>query len=322
MPTDENLQTRGCQLASMCNNCQSQNETSSHLFLTGTFVTKLWDWLGKLFNICLNTVSIESILLVCNGQWSPQVKGVLVAAIINTINTVWLCINLKRFDNKKMNLVQAKSRILVATSLAGNNSKLLTNNAVSNFVILREFKVKQNFQKAPRVKEVVWLAPQVGWIKIKTDGVAHGSPGLAGGGCIFRDCTWNYLGGFAAFFGIKDSLFAEIQAAIMALEIANQKGWKDIWLECDSALVVDLFNGKGVVPWRLVNSWHRCLHWISLMRFRVTHIFREGNTCADRLASFGVSSKMFTLWDAIPRFIFEEFNRNRLGLPNYRCNFL
>ncbi|KAF1864431.1 hypothetical protein Lal_00021853 [Lupinus albus] len=124
-----------------------------------------------LFSICFNTVSIESLFLVCNGQWSPQVKGVLVAAIINTINIVWFCRNLKRFDDKKMTLVQAKSRIMLTTSLAGNNSK-------------------------------------------------------------------------------------------------------------------------------------------------------EGNTCADRLASFGVSSKVFTWWDVIPRFIFEDFNKNRLGLPNYRCNFL
>ncbi|KAF1878815.1 hypothetical protein Lal_00047487 [Lupinus albus] len=68
---------------------------------------------------------------------------------------------------------------------------------------------------------------------------------------------------------------------------------------------MDIFDGKGVVPWRLVNSWLRCMHWISLMKFKLTHIFRE-----DRLAAFGVSSKVYTWWDAIPRFIFEEFNRN------------
>ncbi|KAF1865677.1 hypothetical protein Lal_00021708 [Lupinus albus] len=137
-----------------------------------------------------------------------------------------------------------------------------------------------------------------------------------------KDCTGNYRGGFAAFFGITDSLFAEVQAAIMAIEIANKKGWKNIWLECDSTLVVDIFKGRGVVPWRLVNSWLRCIHGISSMRFIVTHIFREGNTCADRLAAFGVTSKVYTWWDVIIRFIFEEFNRNRLGVPNYRCNFL
>ncbi|KAF1862641.1 hypothetical protein Lal_00013402 [Lupinus albus] len=231
-------------------------------------------------------------------------------------------INSTRFDDKKLTLVQAKSRIKLATSLAGNNSKLLTNNSVSNFVILREFKVNQNFQRAPRIQEVVWKAPQTGWIKINTDGAAHGSPSLAGGGCIFRYCTGNYRGGFAAFFGIKDSIFAESQAAIMAIEIGNKKGWNDIWLECDFALVVDIFEGRGVVPWRLMNSWLRCIHEISSMRFIVIHIFREGNTCADRLVVFGVTSKVYTWWDVIPRFIFEEFNKNRLGIPNYICNFL
>ncbi|KAF1872450.1 hypothetical protein Lal_00016748 [Lupinus albus] len=233
MPTDENLQKRGCHLASLCSNCYSQIETSNHVFLTCSFVVQLWDWLGGIFKIHFNINSIESLFLVCNRQWCPQVKGVLVAAIINTINTAWFCRNSSRFDGKKLSLVQAKSRIKLATSLAGNNSKLLTNNSVSNF-----------------------------------------------------------------------------------------KGWKNIWLECDSILVVDIFKGRGVVPWRLVNSWLRCMHGISSMRFIVTHIFREGNTCADRLAAFGVTSRVYTWWDVIPRFIFEEFNKNRLGIPNYRCNFL
>ncbi|KAF1897675.1 hypothetical protein Lal_00032432 [Lupinus albus] len=71
-----------------------------------------------------------------------------------------------------------------------------------------------------------------------------------------------------------------------------KKGWKNIWLECDSTLVVDIFKGRRVVPWRLVNSWLRCMHGISSMRFIVTHIFREGNACADRLTAFGVTSKV------------------------------
>ncbi|KAE9611271.1 hypothetical protein Lalb_Chr06g0160781 [Lupinus albus] len=75
-------------------------------------------------------------------------------------------------------------------------------------------------------------------------------------------------------------------------------------------------------PWRLANKWRICKMWISSMRFKVSYIFREGNTCADKLTSFGVSSKVYTWWDVTPSFIFEEVNKNRLGLPNYRCNFL
>ncbi|KAF1888435.1 hypothetical protein Lal_00011206 [Lupinus albus] len=177
----------------------------------------------------------------------------------------------------------AQLKIKLATSLSRNNSKLLTNNSIANFVILREFKVKQNFPKAPRIKEVVWLAPQAGWIKINTDGAAHGSPGFAGGGCIYRDSNGDYMGGFADFFGVRDSLFAELQEAIMAVEIAQQKGWMDIWLECDSVMVVEIFNGKGTIPWR------------------------EGNTYADRLAAFGVSSK-YQSWKSL---LSERFSPER-----------
>ncbi|KAF1898214.1 hypothetical protein Lal_00032980 [Lupinus albus] len=215
MPTYDNLQKRGCHLASMCSNCNTHVETSSHLFLTCPFVVKLWDWLGSIFNIHINTSPIDSIFSVCNGQWSPHVKGVLVVAVIHTVNIVWFCRNHKRFENKALNLLQPQSKIKLATSLSGNNSKILTNNSFT-------------FQKAPRIKEVVWISPLVGWIKINSDGAAHGAPGIAGGGSIFRDFKGAYMGGFVAFFGIKDSLFVELQAAIMEIEIAHQKGWKAI----------------------------------------------------------------------------------------------
>ncbi|KAF1876325.1 hypothetical protein Lal_00029673 [Lupinus albus] len=97
---------------------------------------------------------------------------------------------------------------------------------------------------------------------------------------------------------------------------------RDIWLECDSALVVEIFSRKGKIPWKLANKWHTCLEYISSMRFKVTHIYREGNTCAERLVAFGVYSQLYTWWDVTPKIILEEFNKNRLGLPKYRLNSL
>jgi len=45
------------------------------------------------------------------------------------------------------------------------------------------------------------------------------------------------------------------------------------------------------------------------------HIFREGNSCADKLASFGTSAQGLVWWDLIPSFIREDFFHNRYGLP-------
>lgn len=40
--------------------------------------------------------------------------------------------------------------------------------------------------KAPKIIEIQWQPPSLGWIKINTDGAAIGAPGRAGCGGIFR----------------------------------------------------------------------------------------------------------------------------------------
>ncbi|KAF1889899.1 hypothetical protein Lal_00025229 [Lupinus albus] len=40
----------------------------------------------------------------------------------------------------------------------------------------------------------------------------------------------------------------ELQDAIISIGIAHKKDWKSIWLERDSAMVVDIFNDNTIVP--------------------------------------------------------------------------
>lgn len=103
-----------------------------------------------------------------------------------------------------------------------------------------------------------------------------------------------------------------------SVEIASRKGWTNIWLETDSQLVVMAFSNGLDIPWKLQNRWSNCIGLVKTMNFNVTHIYREGSVCADRLASYGLHHQGFTWWDSFPSFIGEEFGRNRLGLPNYR----
>jgi len=34
-----------------------------------------------------------------------------------------------------------------------------------------------------------------------------------------------------------------------AIEIAHRRGWYKLWLECDSSLVVKVFDHDDVIPW-------------------------------------------------------------------------
>lgn len=57
---------------------------------------------------------------------------------------------------------------------------------------------------------------------------------------------------------------------------------------------------------------------ISSMHFMITHIFREGKHCADKLANLGLTVINFAWWDYASVEILADLTSNRLGLPNFR----
>jgi len=49
-----------------------------------------------------------------------------------------------------------------------------------------------------------------------------------------------------------------------------------------------------------------------------SHIYREGNCCADKLAALGHSMVGAVWLDTLPDELKIDFFRDRCGLPNYR----
>jgi len=66
----------------------------------------------------------------------------------------------------------------------------------------------------------------------------------------------------------------------------------------------------------LRNRWHNApqlgIQVIS------SHIFREGNSCADKLANMGQDITGAVWIDTLPTSVGLDFFRDRCGLPNYR----
>ena len=94
------------------------------------------------------------------------------------------------------------------------------------------------------------------------------------------------LGCFIHHMGRGVAFEAELLAAIMGIEMAHAQGWTRLWLETDSTYVWGLLQQRSLtVPWRFRNRWLSALSLIQDMDFRVSHIYREGNSVADALAS-------------------------------------
>lgn len=185
-------------------------------------------------------------------------------------------------------------------------------------MILQKFSIAPNLPKAPTVIEVIWEAPSYNWIKCNTDGSALGTSGVAACGGIFRDKSAAIVGCFSLNIGVSFALNAELMGAIVAIETAYARGWHHLWLECDSSLVIHAFSVTSIVPWSLRNCWLNSLSLVRKMNFVYSRVFREGNTCADLLASHGTSISGLSWWNSIPSFLQVDFFRNKIGLPNYR----
>ncbi|KAF1879394.1 hypothetical protein Lal_00005860 [Lupinus albus] len=77
-----------------------------------------------------------------------------------------------------------------------------------------------------------------------------------------------------------------MNSTIKAICLARKKGWRRIWLECDSTIVVDIFNGRTNVPWKLQNDGLICKSKLDLMDFKISHIYREGFVICKALCGF------------------------------------
>ena len=109
-------------------------------------------------------------------------------------------------------------------------------------------------------------------------------------------------------------------AAILAMEVALSKGFNYLRLETNSQLVYLALKSSYNVPWSLRNRWHNCLAFVRSIHFTFSHVYMEGNACADGMANLGLTlpPNTFDWHTSIPNGIREEYIKNRLGLPSYR----
>ena len=135
-------------------------------------------------------------------------------------------------------------------------------------------------------------------------------------GGLFHDHLGTFLGAFTCNLGRCSVFDAEVSGYSLALEYAAQHGWTNIWLESDSSSTLQVFKNISLVPILLRNRWHNAhtlnVHVIS------SHIFREGNTCADRLANLGHSVVGEVWLSALPSKFQQDFFADRCGLPRFR----
>ncbi len=124
-------------------------------------------------------------------------------------------------------------------------------------------------------------------VQIHIDGASRGNPGPAACGIVVESAQGERLKELALPLGRTTNNVAEYRALLAALEYAVQAGYRDVALYSDSQLLTRQILGEYKVKKPdLITLHRRAKEWIARFEsFSITHVPREENRQADRLAN-------------------------------------
>ncbi|VFQ88568.1 unnamed protein product [Cuscuta campestris] len=168
--------------------------------------------------------------------------------------------------------------------------------------------------------EVAWEKPKVGWTKLNFDGSCRWETGASSIGGVFRDHDAEFLFGYAEpivgpVSSSSDSNVAEFAALRRGLQILTeddnrwitQKGTlhNNLWIEGDSKNLVDAVLHRE--PRRRRFKWEDFQEQVEEIRLMIrrlktfcrcdlTHVYKEGNRAAHKLAEIGHRLQSPQVW--------------------------
>ncbi|XP_058767147.1 uncharacterized protein LOC131640782 [Vicia villosa] len=204
---------------------------------------------------------------------------------------------------------------MARAKLVDNLTKKKADDSMLSFTFLNIFDININHRDTIAMIDVIWCPPLFGWIKCNVDGKAAGSLAACGG--IFRDWHANHILSFSAFIGEGSLVVAEFMATVMAIEKTKMMKWNKLWIETGCKLVVLAFSNSNLVPWKLKSLWLMCWDYTLSIDFRITHIYREANFCADFWVNIGFNSKAITWLSYVHREITKDYLLDMKGTPKF-----
>ena len=269
--------------------------------------------------IDLNASIHDLVLSLLKIKFSPQVKILWKAGIFSLLWAVWSTRNQMIFEDKKISTSSSMAFIISSIREVNKVSSATMSNSQSDLLVLKNLGVSLHPNPSPNIIPVRWLPPPPDWIKVNTDGAARGAPGPSGCGGIFRNYRGFVKGSFAFSVGNCFAFEAELLAFIFAIEKAAEFNWSKLWIEVYSIYVLWAYRKMSVsIPWKIRQRWLNALCLANNLNVVVSHIYREGNSAADKLASSAATASLDGWWFYAPPLITGLIARDMSGLPYYR----
>ena len=129
---------------------------------------------------------------------------------------------------------------------------------------------------------------------VNTDGLSKGNPGPAAIGATLKDSHGKLVASISQVIGITTNNVAEYQALIATLEKALKLGAKEIEVRSDSELMIRQLGGRyKIKSAALAPLYQKAARLLGQFEaVKITHIPRELNAEADKLANQAIKQKL------------------------------
>ncbi|PKU83073.1 Putative ribonuclease H protein [Dendrobium catenatum] len=134
-------------------------------------------------------------------------------------------------------------------------------------------------------KFVRWVKPIFPFVKMNSDGSVGSN--MAGMGGIIRNFKGDVLIAFAGPLHHCKVLFAEMMGLSYGLELCYKMGFNNVAIEIDALSLIHLIRKNTMSDPEFFYNIRKIKCLLDGLNFSLNHIFREGNACADFLATKG-----------------------------------
>ncbi|XP_077228512.1 uncharacterized protein LOC143861469 [Tasmannia lanceolata] len=268
-----------------CPLCKSERESIDHLFFKCSYSAWLWKmilWRSGYHRHLLRSLVDEEEWIRLHSKGKGQASTALKLCFSSLIHNLWLERNQRTFENKSRHKRILLQAILSDISIRLNALMIKDKASPWNIASAINFKYKFNPETCTN-KFCSWIPPEESELKLNTDASLEAEGGGLGG--LIRDSKGMIHSMFSENVDKEEIFELEILAIERGIHLAMSLDHFNIWIESDSKFAVDVVQGSIPPPWKKINVIIHIRDLLShFKKWRITHIWREGNSVADILS--------------------------------------
>ena len=191
------------------------------------------------------------------------------------------------------------------------------------YQIAERWGIQKNFKdfdnsKTIKRQQTKWKPPTITKLKLNFNGAAKVGVGVAGG--MPRNGNGEVLLVYSGRVGEGSNNKAEAMALLWGLQLITDMQLKEITIEGDLKLIIDMAKGVSQPSWNIQNIIMDIQNFLSgLDKVHLQHIYREGNKVADAATAMGFEFRGMAYWicmDSLKEDIKALIHRERCRLEN------